>query len=151
MERLLTWIAGRLPAPMRRLATPARLSTLVQLWRFASVGLAGLAVDTVVVYAARGTLGLVVAGLVSYVVAATATWVLNRLWTFRGLGSGSRLRQWVRFLVANLGGFVLNRGTYTLLVLLVPLFAAVPFYAVAAGAVAGLGVNFTLSRKLVFR
>jgi putative flippase GtrA len=46
---------------------------------------------------------------------------------------------------------VLNRGTYALLVTFVPLCAEQPVYAVAAGAVAGMFVNFGLSRRVVFR
>ena len=60
-------------------------------------------------------------------------------------------RQWALFLMANLAGFTLNRGTYAILVTLVPWCAAEPVWAVAAGSIAGLGVNFFLSRKLVFR
>ena len=69
------------------------------------------------------SLGLYGAGLVSYFVAATGTWLFNRLWTFRGRGSGPAHRQWARFLAANLLGFTLNRGTYALLVTFVALCA----------------------------
>jgi putative flippase GtrA len=50
-----------------------------------------------------------------------------------------------------LGGFVLNRGTYSVLVTFVPACAAQPVFAIGAGAIAGLFVNFNLSRRLVFR
>jgi putative flippase GtrA len=46
---------------------------------------------------------------------------------------------------------VLNRGTYAVLVTFVPLCAAEPVWAVAAGAVAGMFLNFSLSRAMVFR
>ena len=75
-----------------------------------------LSLDTATVYALRYQLGLYGAGLVSYLVAATGTWICNRLWTFRGSGSGPAHRQWARFLAANAVGFVLNRGTYALLI-----------------------------------
>ena len=52
---------------------------------------------------------------------------------------------------ANLLGLVLNRGTYAALVATVPLCAAQPVFAVAAGSLAGMMVNFTLSRQVVFR
>ncbi|HKM64476.1 MAG TPA: GtrA family protein [Acidisphaera sp.] len=133
------------------MATQARLRLLAQLVTFACVGLVGLAIDTAIVYGLRAEVGLYVAGLVSYVVAATATWVLNRNITFRGLGSGPAHRQWGLFLVANLAGFVLNRGTYAALVTWSAAAAADPVIATASGAVAGMMVNFTLSRALVFR
>ncbi len=90
-------------------------------------------------------------GLASYFVAATVTWSCNRLWTFRGIGSGPAHRQWLRFLGANLLGFMLNRGTYMLLITFAALCARHPILATAAGAIAGMFVNFGLSRTLVFR
>ena len=151
MQALLLRLAIQLPQPARRLATEARIRTLVQLVMFGTVGFAGLAVDTATVYALRHRLGLYGAGAVSYCLAATATWLLNRNWTFRGSGGGPAHRQWVRFLLANMAGFVLNRGTYAALVTFVPLCADEPVFAVAAGAVVGMFLNFTLSRTMVFR
>ena len=151
MQALLLRLATQLPPPARQLATPARIATLVQFLMFGTVGVAGFLVDTATVYALRRSLGLYGAGAAAYIVAATVTWLLNRLWTFRGLGSGPVHQQWVRFLGVNLGGFVLNRGTYAILVTFVPLCAQEPVYAVGAGAIAGMFVNFSLSRTMVFR
>ena len=122
-----------------------------QFLRFGAVGLCGFVVDTATVYTLRGSLGLYGAGVVAYLTAATATWLLNRIWTFRGLGSGPAHRQWMKFLLVNLIGFILNRGAYALLVTFYALAAREPVIAVAAGAVAGMFVNFGLSRRLVFR
>ena len=69
----------------------------------------------------------------------------------RGLSSGKVRQQWARFLVVNLGGFTLNRGTYALLVAFVALCADQPVYAMAAGAIAGMFFNLGLCRKMVFR
>jgi len=151
MNALLLRLARELPAPMRRFASPARIGVLVQFLMFGSVGVAGFVVDTATVYALRHALGLYGAGMAAYLVAASVTWILNRLWTFRGQGTGPVHRQWARFLAVNMSGFVLNRGAYALLVTFVPLCAEQPVYAVAAGAVAGMFVNFGLSRRVVFR
>ena len=151
MEALLLRLSDRLPSPARRVVTQARLRLLAQLATFACVGLVGLAVDTAIVYALRAAVGLYAAGLVSYLAAATTTWILNRNITFRGRGSGPVHVQWGLFLLANLLGFVLNRGTYAALVTWSALAAANPVIATASGAVAGMVVNFTLSRKFVFR
>lgn len=124
---------------------------LIQFMHFAVVGGLGFLADTLVVYGLRSAVGLYVAGLVSYVVAASVTWILNRVWTFRGLSNGSILRQWVLFMLANLSGFVLNRGTYAILVTFWALAAERPIIAVAAGSIAGMFVNFGMSRRLVFR
>ena len=123
----------------------------VEFIRFGLVGAVGYVVDTAVVYALRGALGPGPAGMPSFIIAATVTWALNRAWTWRGRGSGSKLRQWARFLAVNSPGLVLNRTAYEALVLLVPLCATYPFLATAAGTAAGMFVNFGLSRRLVFR
>jgi putative flippase GtrA len=128
-----------------------RFALLLQFLRFGVVGGLGFVVDTATVYALRPFVGVVAAGLLAYPVAATFTWGVNRLWTFRGRDAGSAFQQWLRFLAANALGFALNRGIYVLLVTLVATIAENPVIATAAGAVAGMFVNFHLSRKHVFR
>lgn len=122
-----------------------------QFLRFGVVGVVGFLFDTATVYALRGSLGLYGAGIAAYVVAASVNWALNRMWTFRGRGGGAAHRQWARYMLTNTVGFILNRGTYAALVTVSALCAAQPVLAVAAGAIAGMGVNFTLSRRVVFR
>ncbi len=129
----------------------AKRRLIAQFLRFGVVGVVGFLVDTATVYAVRDPLGLYGAGLAGYIASASGNWLLNRLWTFRGQGSGPAHRQWALFMVANLFGFVLNRGTYALLVTFVAVAASQPVIAIAAGAVAGMFVNFSLSRRLVFR
>ncbi len=151
MLALLTRLRGYLPGPLRRHATDDRLVLAAQLWAFGCTGLVGLGLDIATVYALRAPLGLYGAGMVGYVVAATGNWALNRVWTFRGASQDAAHRQWARYLIVNLVGMVLNRGIYALLVTFVAACAEEPAYAVAAGAVAGMGVNFILSRRLVFQ
>lgn len=150
METLLLRVAAKLPRPARQAVTPARAALAAQFARFGTVGVAGLIVDVSIVYTLRGRCGLYLAGLASYLVAATVTWIGNRLWTFKQV-DGAAHRQWILFLLANTIGFVLNRGTYAALVTWSPFCAALPVLPVAAGAVAGMLVNFTLARTVVFR
>jgi putative flippase GtrA len=140
-----------LPRLLPRSVSAARLLLAAQFIRFGAVGLAGLIIDTATVYGLRHTLGLYGAGMAAYLTAASGNWLLNRIWTFRGQGSGPAHRQWAMFMIANLAGFVLNRGTYALLVTFVAAAAAQPVIATSAGAIAGLFVNFNMSRRLVFR
>jgi putative flippase GtrA len=128
-----------------------QLEMLKQFLRFGVVGAMGFVVDTTTVYLLLGSVGVYAAGLIAYPVAASFNWAANRLWTFRGLSTGSVSAQWGKFLVVNLLGFLLNRGTYVVLVSISPFIAQHPVFAVAAGAVAGLAVNFDLSRRHVFR
>jgi putative flippase GtrA len=151
MNATLHWLAACLPPSAGRHLTEARIHLLTQFARFGVVGLAGLVVDTATVYALRGYIGLYGAGFAAYGIAATTTWLLNRLWTFRGKGGGPVHRQWARFLAANSMGFLLNRGAYVVLVTMLPIAARQPVIATSAGAVAGMFLNFSLSRRLVFR
>ncbi|AHJ63339.1 Hypothetical protein GbCGDNIH3_1448 [Granulibacter bethesdensis] len=141
-----------LPGPIAALLTPARMQFL----RFGMVGVMGFMVDTATVYASRYWLGLYWAGILAYCVAASANWLVNRIWTFRDHAAtdGKHAhagKQWAKFLAANLVGAVLNRGTYMLLITIVPFCAAHPVVPLAAGAIMGLGVNYELSRRVVFR
>jgi putative flippase GtrA len=138
-SRLATWI-GR-----------ERSRTLLQFVRFGVVGTIGFLVDTAVLYAGLALgLGLYGGRAVSYLAAASATFALNRAWTFRGQGEGRVARQWALFLVLNLVGFAFNYGTYAALVASVALVAQHPVIGVAAGSLAGMLGNFLLSRRYVF-
>jgi len=138
---------------LTRLLGPQRARLAQEFLRFGVVGTVGFVVDTAVLYGALALgAGLYGGRAISYVTAATVNWLLNRVWTFRHRGGGQQVhQQWALFLVVNLGGFVLNYGTYATLVALVPLVAAHPVLGVAAGSVAGMFSNFILSRQLVFR
>ncbi len=133
------------------MVTPERRLTLWQFARFGTVGVMGAVVDIATVYATMAALGLYAAGLAAYFAAVTTTWALNRAWTFAGRGSGGLVRQWMLFVAANGVGFVLNRGTFALLVMMVPACAQYPVIAILAGAAAGMFANFNLSRSIVFR
>lgn len=130
-----------------------RLRLPGEVFRFGIVGIVGFAIDAGVL-----TLGLL-AGTgpwfgraLSYVVAASATFGLNRAWTFRGAERSRPLaHDWGLFLLVNLVGFACNYGTYAALIAGVPLMRDLPVLAVAAGSLAGMVGNFVLSRKYVFR
>lgn len=119
--------------------------------RFGVVGALGFVCNVAVVYALRTTIGLYVAGIAAYAVAASVTWLLNRRWTFR---SGSRrplLGQWLFYLAANGLGFGVYYAVYVLAIGFVPLAARAPALAVALGAGVSLLVNFFTAQRLVFR
>lgn len=150
MPPIEQWISAA-PPLLQRHATPARIALLRQFLTFGVVGVICFVVDSATVYALRDALGLYVAGLVSYVTAASVGWALNRAWTFRAVGPQPRLQQWSRFVMANAVGLVLNRGVYFALITWSQTCAQHPVLALAAGAVAGMFVNFALNRRLVFR
>ncbi|MGH8564899.1 MAG: GtrA family protein [Gammaproteobacteria bacterium] len=121
--------------------------------RFGLVGTAGFVVDAAALTAAMAWLGLGPYGarVVSYLAAATVTWAMNRRFTFAGADPRHPAAQWRRFVAANSVGALVNYGTYAALLAFVPLVAARPVLGVAAGSVAGLVFNFTISKLWVFR
>lgn len=92
------------------------------------------------------------ARLVSFLAAATLTWLFNRNFTFAGRRRyGSRRSELFRYLVAMAGGFALNYGTYASLVWTSQFVRAWPAFGVAAGSLAGAVVNFVSSKYWIFR
>lgn len=121
------------------------------LW-FGLVGVAGFFIDVAALYAAMAVFG---AGpysgrVFSYLVAATGTWALNRRYTFPDQRRADRWHEWSRFLAANAVGGAVNYSVYAVLIATSGTVAALPVLGVAAGSLAGLAVNFTLSRLIVF-
>ncbi|MGH8041131.1 MAG: GtrA family protein [Rudaea sp.] len=120
---------------------------------FGLVGVVGFVVDA-------GVLQVLVLGLawdrysgrlISFLFAATATWLLNRRYTFRGPRRHSLGVEWARYILAMSGGFVCNFTAYSALVYFFDVNRQWLILAVAAGSVAGLGVNYTASHYWVYR
>ncbi|SDJ40881.1 GtrA family protein [Variovorax sp. OV700] len=120
-----------------------------QFLSFAVVGAIGFVVDVAVLYLVAPLLGWYGARVLSFLAAATATWALNRRYTFRR-SEASMLREYLGYLVTMLGGAVVNYGAYVL-VLHWATGPWAPAAGVALGSCAGLIVNFLSARYLVFR
>jgi putative flippase GtrA len=120
-----------------------------QFLSFAVVGAIGFVVDVAVLYLMAPLLGWYGARVLSFLAAATATWALNRRYTFRR-SEASVLREYLGYLVTMLGGAVVNYGAYVL-VLHWATGPWAPAAGVALGSCAGLVVNFLSARYLVFR
>jgi putative flippase GtrA len=131
----------------------AHLRLMGELFRFGVVGVAGFVVDaSVLELAMRAGSGPWLGRVLSYLAAATVTFSLNRVWTFRSADRSRPIaRDWSVFLLVNLVGFVCNYGTYAALIASVPLVRELPVLGVAAGSLAGMAGNFLLSRRYVFR
>jgi putative flippase GtrA len=129
----------------------ARRQTLRQFLRFGLIGTAGVFVDASALYGAMHGLGLghYSGRILSWLIAATFTWSMNRRFTFED--DRPALVQWMKFLAANAVGGLVNYGVYCLLVYFSPVVAAYPIIGVGAGSIAGLFFNFTASKWVVFR
>lgn len=117
---------------------------------FAVVGVIGFGVDVGVLYLLASALGWYGARVVSFLAAASATWVLNRSFTFKSRHSGvSLLREYGRYLLTMLAGALVNYAAYALTLHWLSGRLA-PALGVALGSCAGLAVNFLSARHLVF-
>lgn len=119
---------------------------------FAAIGAAAFGVDALLLYVAlQAGGGFYASRLLSWTAAATFTWYLNRRLTFRSASDAPALRQWLRFLSANGVGGAVNYGVYAIAIAVSAVAREWPVLAVAAGSVAGLALNFALSRRYVFQ
>lgn len=120
-----------------------------QMWRFSLVGVVGFVVNSAVVQGISHVSDPIIAQGVGFPVAATVTWWFNRKFTFKTSGGASR-REWLQYMFANLGGWVVNNGVYFALIFTQPWVYQRPILAVAAGSLAGMFSNFFSLRHLVF-
>ena len=124
-----------------------------QMLRFGAAGVLGLGVDTASLYLLMA-LGLpfVWARALSFVAAATFTWVFNRRLTFAaGATVPPSWREWAHYLLAMAGGGVANYAVSVASYQWWPLVQSHPVLALALGSVVGMVFNFVSARFWVFR
>ncbi|HEX3847007.1 MAG TPA: GtrA family protein [Steroidobacteraceae bacterium] len=123
---------------------------LRQIARFIVVGGLGFAIDGGLLYTlvSRGA-DPYLARAISFPPAVTATWYLNRVWTFAARSQAPR-SQYLRYLAVQGAGALGNYAVYALILAFVRHTAERAFAAFAAGSAAGLLINFVGSRTLVF-
>ncbi len=121
--------------------------------KFALVGVVGFIVDIIALYFGLYIIGLGVfaSKILSYLVASTTTWYLNRNFTFQKDNSSNLIKEWVSFVGANGVGGVINFTIYTLIIYGVSFTTLVPLIASSCGSIAGLIFNFTISSKFIFK
>lgn len=117
------------------------------------VGCAGYCVDVFALYIAIYALGTgpYLGRVFSYLCASSSTWYMNRLITFADAQSDKFALEWLKFVLLNCAGGVVNYITYATYLRLAGASTMAPAIGVALGSLGGLGVNYVLSRKLVFR
>lgn len=127
-------------------------ATFLRMFKFGCVGVMGFAVDSGVLLFCIKIIGLdpYSARIISYIVAATATWFGNRMLTFADRPKTGRRRQWLLFLAANGPGMLVNNSVYALAISHIPYVYDNPVWAVAAGSVAGMLLNYVAATRLVF-
>ena len=124
-----------------------------QFLQFFIAGLAGFIVDVAVLYLLAPVLGWYGARLLSFLTAATATWRLNRRYTFRSTSAGNTENWWAeyaKYLFSMIAGGLVNYATYSFVLYRFDVPGA-PLLGVTAGSSLGLVFNFFAARSWVFR
>jgi putative flippase GtrA len=126
-------------------------ATIRRLFFFGLSGTAGFVVDSAVLVLCLRVFGLGphVGRVISFAVAMTCTWQLNRRFTFRS--TAPPLPEFARFVATNSLGALVNLGAYTAVIARFGTADPVPVLGVAAGSLCGMVVNYILSSWLVFR
>jgi putative flippase GtrA len=121
-------------------------------WRFGVVGTVGFLVDAAVLswLVQWQGWGPVEARGLSFPLAVTATWALNRRFTFTSRAGADRKREYGRYFVVQTIGALINLGVYLAVIAAVPPIAAWPVLPLAAGAGVAMVFNFVASRHLAF-
>lgn len=133
-----------------------------EFFRFAVVGAVGFIVDASVlqILVSWFDSNLLIARIFSYLTAATATWSLHRVYTFRDqlAAPESRLaslraliEQWFRFVLTNGFGASLNYAIYAACILSSDACSTYPVAGVALGSLVALAFNFVISKRFVFK
>jgi putative flippase GtrA len=132
---------------------PLDPTTRTRFLKFCGIGIVAFLIDVIVFQAvlSLSAASIYAARVISFVVATSAAWWLNRTFTFRDAENARPDLQWARFFAANLVGGTVNYAVFVLAVMIVPLAAAYPVLALAAGSVSGVAFNFTAYLRYVFR
>jgi putative flippase GtrA len=132
-----------------------------ELFRFCVVGSVGFLVDASVLQVLVSWFGggLLISRVFSYLAAATVTWFLHRIYTFRdhlsssdndSASSRALLTQWSRFVLTNGIGASLNYGIYAVCILGSALCREYPVIGVAIGSLVAMIFNYVISKRFVF-
>lgn len=121
-------------------------------WRFGLIGCVGFAVDAgVLTWLVRmHGWGLYEARALSFALAVTATWYLNRRYTFSRRPSPDRRREYGRYFMVQTLGAVINLAVYVAVVAALPEISAYPVLPLAAGSGVALLFNFFAARNFAF-
>jgi putative flippase GtrA len=123
-----------------------------EIWRFGAIGVVGFLVDASVLVSLVSLVGWGLYGsrALSFGLAVTATWYLNRRFTFAQRAGADRGREYGRYFLAQLVGALINLGVYGAVIEAIPAVAAYPVLPLAAGSGVAMVFNFFAARHFAF-
>lgn len=87
------------------------------------------------------------ARIISFLAAASTTWLINRHYTF-GVSQKPTRSEWTRYIGLMTAGAVINYGIYSIYIEYWDAGLAYPWLGVAMGSIGAMGLNFVTSRAL---
>ncbi|MES2205391.1 MAG: GtrA family protein [Pseudomonadota bacterium] len=122
-----------------------------QFFYFLISGTLGFIVDTAVLYA------MLYVGFnpyegrfISFIAALCTTWFVNTRLTFKAKAESNKKNQLLRYVIAMTFGGAVNYSVYSAVVFLGGQGRFIPFFALVAGSLAGLFLNFYNAKRWVF-
>jgi putative flippase GtrA len=91
------------------------------------------------------------ARLLSFAVAVTATWLLNRHWTFRDRKSPARGVEYMRYLTVQTSGALINLSVYSACLFFSEWMLSNPVAALAVGSGVAMVYNYLGAHHFAFR
>ncbi|MBJ7551762.1 GtrA family protein [Marinomonas ostreistagni] len=128
-----------------------------QFIKFGLVGSIGFLVDISILWLLSHWLPYPTARAVSFWGAVTSNWWLNRVFTFQDAEHAEKPhQQWGKFFLASLVGFIPNWGGFVIMMWFGEVqgftnYAIFPYVAIIPGVLAGMIINFSLSKVWVFK
>ena len=124
-----------------------------QFLSFGVVGTIGFLVDAGVLIIASNYLGLELffSRLLSFSVAVTVTWYLNRRHTFANQGDRHAINEWVYYSALNSVGALINLSIFMWLVIQYEYLHENPIVPLAIASAIAMVFNFLMSRFVVFQ
>lgn len=126
-------------------------------WRqylnFSFVGSIGFIIDAGVLYLLIIYLAFhpISGRIISFLLASTVTWSLNRKLTFKKNRNSAKIFEWLHYLFANSIGTIINLATYSTLVLTVHAMLKQPVYALIIASLVAFPFNYYGYKNHVFK
>ncbi len=121
-----------------------------QILRFLIVGSLGFVIDASILHIAHLKFSLIISRLISFPVAVTCTWLLNRLFTFKSNDPNYK-SEWTRYTLINTTGGIINFFGFILLIHHLPTLRNSPVLALGIATITSAVFNFYFSRRFAFR
>ena len=128
------------------------ISLLRRLPGFILVGAIGFLIDAGILTALMKSLefGHYGARAISFTIAVTATWYMNRRWVFERNAVNMSRREYTSYLSVQVIGALINLSVFAAVIEFVPGLARMPVIPLAVGAAVALIFNFGASSRFVF-